>query len=154
MLFPTNAIACRCVNFFLQQSPELESKIRIIDLVPSAEKARAEELAIISPKISAVLFPAVSFRIAKAFWQHSGDGISSRRAEYCHSLFNKGLLVDRTSLKESPRFCKGPSRYSKPTSIDLTHNGDSNGNGVPDGQDSQQFVEERFGRNLKSDREL
>ncbi|KAF2660694.1 cystathionine gamma-synthase [Lophiostoma macrostomum CBS 122681] len=146
MLFPSNAIAQRCVQFFVQQNPDLKSQVRIIDLVSTAEKARAEELAIISPKVSAIIFPAVHFKIAKTFWQHSGDGVSSRRAEYCHNLFNKGLLVDQGSLSESPRFCKGPRRYQKSTSIDLTT--PSEGNGTVEGQDPTQFVEERFGRNL------
>jgi cystathionine gamma-synthase len=146
VLFPSNSIAQRCVDFFVQQNPDLRSEVRILDLVPTSEKARAEEVAIISPKISAVIFPAVNFKIAKTFWQHSGDGVSSRRAEYCHNLFNKGLLVNRSTLSESPRFCRGPRRYQKSTSIDLTT--PSNGNGAVEGQDPTQFVEERFGRNL------
>jgi cystathionine gamma-synthase len=148
MLFPTHTVATRCRAFFLQQAPEVDpQRVKILDLVPAAEKARSEELAIISPKISAVLFPADYFKVAKSFWQHSGDGISSRRAEYCHALFDKGVLVDQTTIGESPRFCKGPRRYQKKTSIDITNHSDQS-NGTTDAQDPTQFVEERFGRNL------
>ncbi|KAH8644088.1 cystathionine gamma-synthase [Alternaria alternata] len=148
MLFPTNATASRCQDFFLRQAPDLDaSQVRILDFVPAAERARSEELQIISPRVSAVLFPKERFSIAKAFWQHSGDGVSSRRAEYCSQLFKEGILVDASTLNQSARVCKGPRRYQKKTSIDLDTSGDfTNGNGEV--QDPTQFVEERFGRNL------
>ncbi|KAF2827370.1 PLP-dependent transferase [Ophiobolus disseminans] len=139
MLFPTNATASRCRDFFVRLAPD--AQVRIVDLVPAAEKARSDEMLIISPKISAVLFPQDRFSIAKQFWQHSGDGVSSRRAEYCHHLFREGYLIEPSSLNQSPRVCKGPRRYQKQTSIDL---GTSNG----EVQDPGEFVEQRFGRNL------
>jgi cystathionine gamma-synthase len=123
------------------------AQIRILDLVPAVAKERTSELAPISPKISAVLFPADQFGIAKSFWQHSGDGVSSRRAEYCHGLFNKGLLVDAATVEETPRFCKGPRRYQKRTSIDITSSTEPLSSGT-ETQDPAQFVEERYGRNL------
>lgn len=130
----------------LRQAPDLSDKlVYIIDLVPVAEKERSEEFSIISPKISAVLYPQDRFSIAKPFWQHSGDGISSRRAEYCHNLFSKGALIDCTQLEQTLRSCKGPRRYQKKTSIDIT-NAPAVGHGEV--QDPTQFVEERFGRNL------
>jgi cystathionine gamma-synthase len=143
MLFPTHATASRCRNFFVRLAPEVE--VRVVDLIPSAEKERTEELDVISPKVSAVLFPQDLFSIAKQFWQHSGDGVSSRRAEYCHHLFRKGLLIEAASLNQPSRVCKGPRRYQKKTSIDLNNlDGATNG----EVQDPTQFVEERFGRNL------
>ena len=148
MLFPTHAIASRCQEFFLRQAPDLDaSQVRILDFLPAAEKARSEELEIISPKVSAVLFPQDRFSIAKTFWQHSGDGVSSRRAEYCYQLFKEDILVESSVLNQPARVCKGPRRYQKKTSIDLNASGDlKKGNG--DVQDPTQFVEERFGRNL------
>lgn len=147
VLFPSHAIARRCQAFFQTQAPELSSlQVRILDLMPAAEKERSDELALISPKISAILFPAERFSIAKTFWQHSGDGVSSRRAEYCHALFSKGLLVDASTL-EGSRFCKGPRRYQRKTSIDIA-NPPPQSNGTTETQDPTQFVEERFGRNL------
>ncbi|KAL7774579.1 hypothetical protein CFE70_005491 [Pyrenophora teres f. teres 0-1] len=148
MLFPTHATASRCQEFFLRQAPDLNaSQVRILDFLPAAEIARSEELEIISPKVSAVLFPQDRFSIAKMFWQHSGDGVSSRRAEYCYQLFKEDILVEASTLNQSARVCKGPKRYQKKTSIDLNAPVDlKNGNGEV--QDPAQFVEERFGRNL------
>jgi cystathionine gamma-synthase len=147
MLFPTSAIAGRCRDFFLRHAPELNTQqVRVIDLVPNSEKARSEEFSVISPKISAVLFPGSHFKVAKSYWQHTGDGVSSRRAEYCQSLFDEGLLVDSKETQDTPKVCKGPRRYRQKTSVDLSGSDDrSNGN---ESIDSAQFVEQRFGRNL------
>lgn len=147
MLFPTHIIAERCQKFITSQAPGSAQHVRIVDLVPLSEKARSEELAIISPRVSAVLFPQEIFKVAKQFWQHSGDGVSSRRAEYCHSLFDEGILVEPSAIDGSPRFCKGPRRYQSKTSVDLGRPADKS-NGSSDPQDPTQFVEERFGRNL------
>ena len=145
ILFPSHAIASRCLEFFNKLAPELnEQQVRILDLLPSSAKERSEEYSIISPKISAVIFPTDKFSIAKQYWQHSGDGISSRRAEYCHNLFSKGLLIDATTItsEDMSRFRKGPRRYQQKPSVDITPNGTS------EDQDFNQFVEQRFGRNL------
>ncbi|EON67011.1 hypothetical protein W97_06127 [Coniosporium apollinis CBS 100218] len=158
MLFPSHAVAARCVSFLHDQAPELgPNYVRVVDLVPDHEKAAAEGVRKVSPKISAVMFPKESFKIAKTFWQHSGDGVSSRRAEYCHKAFEDGLLAERTRSEGIQRMCKGPRRYQKQASVDLgarrpslSGHANSNGvsNGTTEGQDPTQFVEERFGRNL------
>jgi cystathionine gamma-synthase len=147
LLFPSHVSAARCKDFFATQVPELNQQVRIVDLVPLLGGSRTEELALISPKISAVLFPKSVFKIAKAFWQHSGDGISSRRAEYCLSLFEKGVLVDVKTIGDTSALCKGPRRYQKKTSIDLDSPVDTSKSDA-DPYDSTGFVEERFGRNL------
>jgi cystathionine gamma-synthase len=148
MLFPTHATASRCQDFFLRQAPDLDtSQVRILDFLPAAERARSDDLSVISPKVSAVLFPEDRFSIAKTFWQHSGDGVSSRRAEYCAHLFKEGILVEASTLNQPARVCKGPRRYQKKTSIDLDASDDfADGNGEV--QDPTEFVEQRFGRNL------
>ncbi|XPS68495.1 Cystathionine gamma-synthase [Ascochyta lentis] len=144
MLFPTHCTASRCQDFILRTAADQDtSQVRIVDLVPAAEKARATEMNAISPRISAVLYPLDLFKFAKQFWQHSGDGVSSRRAEYCHHLFEKGVLLDAAKLNEPTRFCKGPRRYQNKKSIDLDAPAVQQ-----DAETLTQFVEQRFGRNL------
>ena len=144
MLFPSRAGASRCVDFVAGQAPELGAhKVRTLHLVAAADGARSEQPAMISPNVSAVLFPREHFRVAKAFWQHTGEGISSRRAEHCHALFREGALVDEAKLREAQAICRGPRRYQR-TSVDHTSS-PPRANG---GHDSTRFVEERFGRNL------
>jgi cystathionine gamma-synthase len=141
ILFPSHAGASRCVEFFHCQVPQ--SQVRILDLVPNVEK-ETTDMKFASPQVSAVLYPSDQFSTAKTFWQHSGEGVSSRRAEYCHELLKEGLLVEKTTADSAQRFCKGPRRYRKSLSRDISSQP------VPlEGKDSTSFIEERFGRNLE-----
>lgn len=149
MLFPSPVIANRCLDWFRKQAPELfPSRVHAVDLVPNPEHKHSADHVL--PKVSAVIFPKDQFKIAKAFWQHSGDGVSSRRAEYCHKAFEDGVLVEKSQAGQ--RRVKGPKRYQKRGSVDVKAPG-ANGQHTaperePDGQDPLRFVEERFGRNL------
>ncbi len=102
---------------------------------------------------------ADAYPLLKEYWQHTGDGVSSRRAEFCHSLFKDGLLrLDDRPQSPVPadrRPYKGPRRYQRPMSLDETNSPSPKGNGQlgapeagPDVQESSRFLEERFGRNL------
>jgi cystathionine gamma-synthase len=165
MLFPSTRAASRCASFILSKEPSSSpDQVRVIDLVWDRSRTTSEALNKVSPSISAVLYPKGLFPIAKQYWQHSGEGVSSRRAEFCHGLFQDGILVDQRTLQPAPnsfeKSCKGPRRYQK-GSIDKTslksqaisQDGTEAGhalqtNGAPEARESTQFLEERFGRNL------
>lgn len=163
MLFPTHTVAARCVEFFHKQLPALEigEGARVVELVPDAVTAGVEGNSKAYFGIAAVLFPKKQFGTAKSFWQHTGDGISSRRAEFCHKAFEAGHLVTRDGLAQAQstphRLGKGPRRYQRGNSVDntlLPQHGRANGapslpsGPNPDRPEYAQFVEERFGRNL------
>jgi len=106
-----------------------------------------EPLRTISPTISAVFCPAEAFAFAKQYWQHTGDGVSSRRAEFCHRLFKDGFLVDDALV--SGKACRGPRRYQRRTASDGAGAVPARAQAVgPDTDETHRFVEERFGRNL------
>jgi cystathionine gamma-synthase len=145
MLLPSRLTAHRCVDFFRQQAPQLEEhKIRVLNFESSNEQ-KADNLKYAPPKISAVLFPGGHWPIAKTYWQHTGEGVSSRQAEYCHELLKAGMLTEKK--EDATRLCKGPRRYRdrKSLSTDLSSTTIIN----TEAQDSTQFIEERFGRNLE-----
>lgn len=158
MLFPSRVVAQRCVDFFRQQAPGLhQTRVRIVELVPNEQHAHSLEAGVVVAKICAVLFPEENFSIVKTFWQHSGDGTSSRRAAYCHHLFDEGLLVEKSEAENAALFCKGPRRYrnslsgrsTSPTSGSARqYRSDSISKSTEEAHDPDQFVEERFGRNL------
>ncbi|KAI1430935.1 pyridoxal phosphate-dependent transferase [Xylaria sp. CBS 124048] len=164
MLFPTKRIAERCLDFMEKRvEPSTLSELSILRLVLDPAKETASFLRSISPSISAVLFPQEVFPIAKQYWQHSGDGVSSRRAEFSHGLFRDGLLVPDNRPPRSPehhKFCRGPRRYQRGASIDETKDTNGHPHGIPkstpsppaeevaDSLESSRFLEERFGRNL------
>lgn len=143
MLFPSHAVALRCVDFFHAQVPDLsKAQIRILDLVANMGRESLDTKSA-NPQLSAVLFPDEHWGTAKLFWQHTGEGISSRRAEYCYELFKEGLLAQRQTVDEAPRLSKGPRRYRQ------SMTGEQALNVAIDGKDGTQFIEERFGRNLQ-----
>ncbi|KAG8529256.1 uncharacterized protein KY384_005891 [Bacidia gigantensis] len=122
---------------------------RIIDLFPNDSQ---------KPIVSAFLFSKEHSHVAKMFWQHTGEGISSRRAEYCSKAFYEGRLSATRTLNRqnatkvgSTILCKGPRRYQKHNSMDTTLSCeaiDQPGEVPNQPRDHAQFVEERFGRNL------
>jgi cystathionine gamma-synthase len=122
-------------------------------------KATPDALLSLAPTICAVLGSQEAFPFLKQYWQHTGDGVSSRRAEFCHALFKDGLLrLDdgtTTPAPASPKPCKGPKRYQRPSSLDVTRatpspkpSPDRDSGAGPDIQETFRFLEERFGRNL------
>ena len=157
-LFPSHAVSARCVQFLRDQVPSLTANaVRIVDLYPNdalQNDAENSHESSTKPIVSAVLFPRNHAKIAKTFWQHSGDGISSRRAEYCHKAFSDGRLgakgVSCEEIKglsvSSPS--KGPRRYQKRDSVDMFAHKTNEVTSNSERKDSVQFVEERFGRNL------
>lgn len=166
MLFPSTRTARSCVSFMQSKdSSATAEQIEVIDLVLDKQRADSDLLKKVSPLISAVIFPATLFPIAKQYWQHSGDGVSSRRAEFCHSLFLDGLLVEQTALQlvsnGFQKACKGPRRYQRGSMDKSPSKMHRDGQESPDvnqqlgivpppqeARESTQFLEERFGRNL------
>lgn len=169
MLFPSPRCATRCHEFLYSQTSDLgEDAVRILEFVPYPEKSTSDPTKHVLPRVSAVLYPKELWPTAKVFWQHTGEGISSRRAEFCQKAFDDGTMVEKSTLSHSPpRLAKGPRRYQRPMSVEVggtngaeggtQSNGNSNGNGNSNEEtpitgertdDSAQFVEERFGRNM------
>ena len=169
-LFPSRDIAARCVRFFEQQVPVLDTEkhVRIFELFPRSSpvvNAGKEIGAIVIPTIAAVVFPGCYSNVAMTFWQHTGDGVSSRRAELCHKAFEDGYLAakDGTDVHMEKfstshhQLRKGPRRYQKENLSTNPQNNSvvsENGNAIPanpkglDGKEHVQFLEERYGRNL------
>ncbi|PTB62502.1 cystathionine beta-lyase/cystathionine gamma-synthase [Trichoderma citrinoviride] len=166
LLFATAAAARRCLEFMRSRvTPEIANQIHVVDLALDASKDVSPLLKQLSPTISGTMFPQESFPVAKEYWQHTGDGISSRRAEFCHELFKHGQLVavSEQQAQQQPRYTpppekpvRGPKRYSRAKSTggaDLA--GAENKGAAPSSPEIQEearesfhFLEERFGRNL------
>ncbi|KAG8424273.1 Cystathionine gamma-synthase [Metarhizium acridum] len=150
MLFPTRAAAQRCINFVTNAEPSYLQKITIVELALDVSKILSPLLKKLAPAVSAILLPKGAFPIAKQYWQHTGDGVSSRRAEFCHSLLRDGLLIPTNPTQipseASPRAIRGPKRYQR-----AGNNGNSKDMGshnYEESLESSRFLEERFGRNL------
>lgn len=112
-------------------------------------------LASLNPAVSAVIVPTELFRLGKEYWQHTGDGVSSRRAEFCHELYKQDILapVSNPSPPPSspPKTCRAPRRYQRTASISEVAPAQKPQRPVANEDAAQEwprFLEERFGRNL------
>ncbi|PWW74318.1 PLP-dependent transferase [Tuber magnatum] len=143
MLFPTPCVAARCRQFIKTTSQTTPTPtIRIIEFVSKTRKGNDGDERPIWSDLCVVMYSASEAKIAKQFWQHTGDGVSSRRAEFCQKEFDKGLLVEKSAITSQgpPRMSRGLKRYSR---------GDMQFKSSSQGEEEQDtFVEERFGRNL------
>ncbi|KAI8627537.1 pyridoxal phosphate-dependent transferase [Xylariaceae sp. FL1651] len=165
MLFPTRRSAQRCVDFIRDKAPpSAHTGLAVLCFVLDPAKEAAESLQSVFPSVSAVICAEDAYPFAKQYWQHSGEGVSSRRAEFCHGLFREGLLVPDNRPPSPPssqqqKLCRGPRRYQRTSSsIDETKGADAVAHAVAkselpaeelaDSLESSRFLEERFGRNL------
>lgn len=149
MLFPTRRIAARCVAFMHTRAPaDALAGLTVVHLGLDTASPSAKVLALFCPAISAILCPSSAFPTAKEYWQHTGDGVSSRRAEFCHGLFKEGLLRLDDDGERGPtqKPCRGPRRYQRPQSVDAGKPGA--GSPAQEAHEELRFLEERFGRNL------
>lgn len=154
MLFATPEAALRCRDFILQRdSPDNMEQLEVVTLSLNHKTNSSSLLAQLQPTFSATLFPPDCFSIAKEYWQHTGDGISSRQAEFCTELFNSKLLVKESEGVDYPnsassKVSRGPRRYQTEAHVKTTVAKVTPGPAGTENNEATQFLEERFGRNL------
>lgn len=120
MLFPSATIAERCRDFMRAQSTSstplpirivrfsmLEHSVPNAGAAAGASSSTAEHVSdqmeathfqassTTAHYIFIVFFPQDVFALAKSFWQHSGDGISSRQADRCLSLLEQSKSAEQ-----------------------------------------------------------
>ncbi|KAL1983082.1 hypothetical protein VTN96DRAFT_495 [Rasamsonia emersonii] len=169
-LFPSLKTARVCRSFMVTRVlPDDVNKVRIVSFVPSpgaaSAVAGADGSLDVTSKLFCVIYPKVYAGIAKQVWQHTGDGISSRRSEFCLNALEDGYLVEDDQTKpldtKGQTFSKGPKRYQQMTSVqgparEVTLSAtrepgfNSRDKDVSEGREYAQFIEERFGRNLST----
>ncbi|ABN67744.2 cystathionine gamma-synthase [Scheffersomyces stipitis CBS 6054] len=99
MIFPSYKVAKRCRQFIKEKS-EKSLVVRVLQLSTPAPANEEERSTVIEATIGVVFFPADVFPLAKNYWQHSGEGISSRMGEYIsRALFES----ESRSISPSPR---------------------------------------------------
>ncbi|KAI2675803.1 hypothetical protein CBS147332_8781 [Penicillium roqueforti] len=153
-LFASVKSARICHSFLLSKIPADQAyKVRIVNFVPSPH---TESGSTVTSSLSCVIYPKEYASITKQVWQHSGNGISSRRGEFCLGALEDGFLVEdkglATAESVSQRPCKGPRRYQGISKGRKGSVGESppKSNTEDGGRDYGQFIEERFGRNLST----
>ncbi|PVU92558.1 hypothetical protein BB559_003667 [Furculomyces boomerangus] len=191
LIFPSNNCAQRCKSFIINKHQHSQtfdsSSIKIIpfkfeinakDKTPFEQDICFENILLDSTTVYVVTFHESLFALAKQYWQHTGDGISSRQADYCLKLANlSNTILNQKNTKNSPTdkeknhvniqpFIKKestPSYYkknilqTKKTNPNSTESQSPNSNPPPPLNqvdpiltESFRYIEERYGRNLNS----
>ncbi|KAL1919163.1 uncharacterized protein VTP21DRAFT_2545 [Calcarisporiella thermophila] len=146
MLFPSRKAAERCREFIKQYgAPATAPRLAEWTFRPQPD----DEI----PKVALhmVLFPRDVFSTAKSYWQHTGDGISSRLAEYCLQIIERESLAGSTVDEEARKGGRFKNRYRQKSSTPVSPSAEEKSleelqNEL--GRDQTTYVEERYGRNL------
>ncbi|KAI8381077.1 pyridoxal phosphate-dependent transferase [Radiomyces spectabilis] len=143
MLFPSRKVAERCRDFMKRYYEPAHShsgllRIAEFDITPADASSELQPV-----RTYILLFPKDAFKVAKQYWQHAGDNISSRMAEYCLRILdeNQRIEKEKEALLKRP---KGNRRYQSAAPSAAP---------TPKKEDSCEaehlvYVEERYGRNL------
>lgn len=153
MLFPSHKAAEQCRSFMTRYYKKPTGTIRIAEFEIAPNNTDSELQPV---PIYIVLFPKDAFPIAKQAWQHAGDNVSSRMAEYCLRILdeNKEHQDQQTKeLKKSnedlyrPKVTMGSrsrSHYSSSKSVKQKVQQKVEEEAV----EQTTYLEERYGRNL------
>ena len=90
ILLPTDTTAQGCATFLASLSPPVASRVvpwAIHSTAPSSSSSSSSDTEAAARNrtitVHACFFPADDFSAAKQYWQHTGEGVSSRLAERC-----------------------------------------------------------------------
>ncbi|KAJ2161359.1 Cystathionine gamma-synthase [Coemansia sp. RSA 552] len=160
MLFPSLACAERCTAFIYDQAPKQQGQgatpayevpkpgqIRTVRHVVAPINKKAAALDSVKAMLDAdvtiycVLFPQELFPLAKQYWQHTGDGVSGRLADYCMHIERVNEDYEQDA---SPRGRAGRG-YSQSAPRGAAGGRERS---VESDMEADAYVEERFGRNV------
>ncbi|KAF9933173.1 hypothetical protein FBU30_006339 [Linnemannia zychae] len=192
-LWPSRRVAERCRHFIERyyvptistddstptpHTGGAASGVRIVEFTIQAPSSELKPGGLKQVKVFATFFPKEAYSVAKQFWQHTGDIVTSRQAAFCLRWLSLNKAEEEkeaaaaaalANSKNAVRMPRGNRHYSstgataKPSgdlasgvaSIQLQDNKDVNDEDKPveevdgiDSQDYEVYVEERYGRNL------
>lgn len=149
MIFPSYAIAKRCREFIKAKSENPLAPRRVLQLSTPPPATEIENLSKIESTIGIVFFQPEEFPIAKQYWQHSGEGVSSRMAEYVlKEIFEnekKDPLRAQSRLKQE---LQAQSIQKKSPSLSASMRSNSQLQNEDVEREFNNFIEQKYGRVL------
>lgn len=150
MLFPLNTYATACRDFIARMDPASSPRIVQFFICPDEAPAKGMNdagIAITSRcgDLHIVLFGPSYWKHGKAFWQHTGTGISSRFADHCLRL----LASQKAKAPEEPP--KSPVRGRNRHYFSRSKGQDQAAIYIEaEDEITDDYLEERYARNLPS----
>lgn len=135
--------AKRCREFMKART---KKPVRVLQLSTPPPDNELEKSSVMESNFGVVFFADDDFPIAKQYWQHSGEGISSRMAEYIFKeLFEKDERKIRSRVKQEQQALKiqqkSPSISASVRSSSMSQNEEVE-------REFNTFIEQKFGRVL------
>ncbi|KAJ1859483.1 Cystathionine gamma-synthase [Coemansia sp. RSA 1822] len=155
----------RCLSFIYNQAPKQQEstlppyalpkpgQVRIVQYMAEPVNKKAAALDAMSAvldqhvAIYCVLFPEDLFPLAKQYWQHTGNGISGRLADYCLHIER---VNEECELDASPHYRASGSGARRGTVSETTPEAVSPVIAAGADLEADAYLEERFGRNVSA----
>ncbi|KAI3404655.2 STR2 [Candida oxycetoniae] len=139
LVFPSYKVAKRCREFL---KSHFEGKIRILQLSTPEPVSDSDKSIQVGATFGVVFFPKSLFPLAKSYWQHSGEVVSSRMGEYIlKSLFTGPKSKTKQELQAQKIQSRSPSIRASRSSASGCFNDDLE-------TEFDTFIEQKFGRVL------
>lgn len=149
MVFPSYKAAKRCREFIKAKSENPQLPRRVLQLSTPPPATDFEKSSKIELTIGIVFFPAEEFSLAKQYWQHSGEGISSRMAEYVkEELFEVQKKDQSRLLSRNKQELQAQSIQRKSPSISASIRANSQSQNEEVEREFNTFIEQKYGRVL------
>ncbi|KAK9457689.1 pyridoxal phosphate-dependent transferase [Dipodascopsis uninucleata] len=143
LVLPSYKVACKCRAYMERMKLSNDPiTIRVVEITLPGPSAGVQA------SISSVFFPESEAPIAKSFWQHTGDGVSSRMAEYAleRLIAADSAVENKTPVAVFKSRAGSLKRYTR--KIDQVDSVTSDNDSSDSTREFSTFLEERFGRNL------
>uniref|UniRef100_A0A0L0P577 cystathionine gamma-synthase n=1 Tax=Candidozyma auris TaxID=498019 RepID=A0A0L0P577_CANAR len=149
MIFPSYNTAKRCREFIKAKTETPNVLVRVLRLRTPAPTTEFEKSSVVESEIGIVLFSASEFPLAKQYWQHSGEGISSRMAEYVLRELFQNEEKDQARLRSrNKQELQAQSIQKKSPSITASIRSNSRGQNEEADKEFNTFIEQKYGRVL------
>ncbi|QRG36702.1 hypothetical protein FDK38_001059 [Candidozyma auris] len=149
MIFPSYNTAKRCREFIKAKTETPSVSVRVLRLRTPAPTTEFEKSSVVESEIGIVLFSASEFPLAKQYWQHSGEGISSRMAEYVLRELFQNEEKDQARLRSrNKQELQAQSIQKKSPSITASIRSNSRGQNEEADKEFNTFIEQKYGRVL------
>lgn len=149
MVFPSYNVAKRCREFIKSRSKLQNSPRRVLQLTTPAPANDFEKSSVIEATIGAVIMKAEEFPIAKQYWQHSGEGVSSRMAEYVLKAVFENEKKDQDRVRSrNKQEIQAQQIQRKSPSISASIRSSSLSQNESVDKEFNTFIEQKYGRVL------
>lgn len=146
LIFPSYKVAKRCREFMKART---HNSVRVLQLSTPPPSNDFEKSSVLESTIGVVFFAGEDFPIAKQYWQHSGEGISSRMGEYVLKELFENEKKDKSRFRSrNKQELQAQKIQQKSPSISHSVRSSSVSQNEEVEKEFNTFIEQKYGRIL------